>query len=976
MSLLNARFYSTFFFLFLGVSSVLSQRIEGYKEVNFTIKQGLSSNEAYTTVQDDEGFIWCGTDRGISRYNYNEFKSYGLNEGLGNLLVVDLKFDPLGVLWANCFDDGLYYYSKTEDRFIASPINRFVFGKKINTFGFTSNNKLRLSSVYALYEQDHLDDSVLNLVENSSIKGSQIFLNLDESYFIPRGHWNAKPKDLQIEDVREEDNILYVKGVRIEYASKVGSSIFIFSANRKVYCYNKELSKLTKLDVTSRYIKYRKVNGQNWLCTDNGILVLGSSLERIEKVLFKNELVTDVLVDYEGVIWLTLHSDGVVKLIKDAGFPYLTPNNVIADLAVINNQVFLLKDDGVSKFDQSEIIDEFSLDDFHYRLIHDDENIFLRENILYNTITKKFSESYLNVESITGVINPLDQDYLIDRHLRTLFKGGTPYEAINEEEIRFTAYHAELIGNMIYAASDRNLYCVNFKHIGETVYLDKSKIIKDSISVTKLKLHQGLLWFSTLANGLFVLNTNTNELHSFMDETKFPFARINNFCIERDFVLISTDQGVVVAKYNEANQTLNILKTLNAQNGLLSTAVIDAVSLKDQLYIVGELGINVVSLREVNEAKTKPKLAISKAVTLGNLRNFKSKSLLKNNQNSVRIEFSGLTNFAPHQSKQYFVSLFLNGDSILSYYTKDRFAQFINLSSGIYVFKVKARNSSNIWSNEESFQFEIKQHFTQSTWFVLLIGLLFGAIIFLFVRRKGRLKIKELNVQRVIQEKTIIAQEARLQATNAKLGKFKSQVNPHFIYNALNSIQNLFFEDKKEEANSYISMFSRLLRKGLNYSDLKTILVEEEMVYLKEYLELEKLRFPDKFFYEIICPDEVLDRELDIPPHLIQPLLENCIKHGFIHLDEPGMVRVSFILNEELGCLEVEVEDNGVGIEHSQPNQNHNSKGLAIIQEHLNLVNQDASFDSEIEYIDKSNLKEMKHGTIVRMKIALLPNDY
>ena len=171
----------------------------------------------------------------------------------------------------------------------------------------------------------------------------------------------------------------------------------------------------------------------------------------------------------------------------------------------------------------------------------------------------------------------------------------------------------------------------------------------------------------------------------------------------------------------------------------------------------------------------------------------------------------------------------------------------------------------------------------------------------------------------------------------------RAQMNPHFIFNAINSIQNYMLDNDIDASLNYLSDFAKLIRITLDNISKKKIDLEDELNYLKYYLNLEKMRFDKNFDIEIILPNELKSRKLMIPPMIIQPFIENSIKYGFIYNTKPPKIKLEFQLNNDnyLNCI---IEDNGIGREKSKElrknNKTHNSKSTYITLERFVLLNQ------------------------------------
>jgi len=215
--------------------------------------------------------------------------------------------------------------------------------------------------------------------------------------------------------------------------------------------------------------------------------------------------------------------------------------------------------------------------------------------------------------------------------------------------------------------------------------------------------------------------------------------------------------------------------------------------------------------------------------------------------------------------------------------------------------------------------------------------------------------------------------EARLQHTESELKALKAQMNPHFIFNALNSIQEIFFLGDKRLANKHLARFSQLMRNILSASGKKTITLKEEIVMLDEYLALEALRFGTSFQYNIETNENVDEHTLEVPPMIIQPFVENAVKHGLMHKEGSKTIELNFTFNEAKNILEVMVADNGIGRKASaiinQRRNNHNSFSTSATQKRFDILNQLTTQKFSFKYLDEDALEA---GTKV---LITLPTD-
>jgi LytS/YehU family sensor histidine kinase len=256
-------------------------------------------------------------------------------------------------------------------------------------------------------------------------------------------------------------------------------------------------------------------------------------------------------------------------------------------------------------------------------------------------------------------------------------------------------------------------------------------------------------------------------------------------------------------------------------------------------------------------------------------------------------------------------------------------------------------------------QIESEQNWYTQTWFLATAVCLLGFIAFLVFRyflsssRKNALdKVRIADLER-----------SALQA----------QMNPHFIFNSLNSIQSYIANNENDKANRYLAKFSRLVRATLNNSRSGKISLEEEIEAVTHYLELEKMRFKEKFDYDITIDDDIITSEIHLPPMLIQPYLENAIIHGLAQTRSKGRISLYYLLIGNY--LVVTVTDNGIGIEQSKKLKEgtkalHKSVGMTITQKRLEMLDED-NRDNKVRVEEvKDRLGEVI-GTKVEVKIRV-----
>ncbi len=243
---------------------------------------------------------------------------------------------------------------------------------------------------------------------------------------------------------------------------------------------------------------------------------------------------------------------------------------------------------------------------------------------------------------------------------------------------------------------------------------------------------------------------------------------------------------------------------------------------------------------------------------------------------------------------------------------------------------------------------------------VLICGTIAAFVVFIIV---GLLLFRQRNLK---------ANQERIELEQKQL---RAQMNPHFIFNCLNSIQHFVVANDIKNANKYLSGFALIMRQTLENSKESNITLRKEITYIKNYLSLELMLFEDKFAYEISCSDDIDTDTVEIPTMIIQPFIENAIRHGMAYLkDKKGELSVKFY--KENGNLYCKIDDNGIGREQSQKlkivsEMVYESQGMELTRQRLALVSKSVGSDYDIQITDKKNASNEPEGTTITIKFPL-----
>lgn len=264
---------------------------------------------------------------------------------------------------------------------------------------------------------------------------------------------------------------------------------------------------------------------------------------------------------------------------------------------------------------------------------------------------------------------------------------------------------------------------------------------------------------------------------------------------------------------------------------------------------------------------------------------------------------------------------------------------------------------------------------TRMKWLLAAASVLLLATGILFYQKFT--ERKRMNELLTAKNTEISRQKVHIEAMNYQLENrmLRAQINPHFIFNSLSSIQHFVTSDDKPAALKYLSKFSHLLRQVLESSITGNVLLKEELKLLNMYLELEALRFDNTFSYSIDVDSNLDEDQIEIPTMILQPLIENAVMHGLLPKTGDRKLLIAFTRNN--GAMEIRIEDNGIGREASRVLQQgkrkaNPSRGLSVTEQRLSSLREKNGWDAEMEYLDLKNGDGLAAGTCVILKLPLL----
>lgn len=328
--------------------------------------------------------------------------------------------------------------------------------------------------------------------------------------------------------------------------------------------------------------------------------------------------------------------------------------------------------------------------------------------------------------------------------------------------------------------------------------------------------------------------------------------------------------------------------------------------------------------------------------------------VLPHNQNFLTFEFAALEyNITEKLQYQYMLQGF---DDNWIYAGAENTAAYTNIPPGSYTLLINATNTAAEWSNQvKTIRIVIRPPFWKTWWFIGVCMAAAAWLIYYLISQRIAAVRKEERQKRHFEQEAL---ELKAQALRA-------QMNPHFIFNCLNSIKALIQEDSKQQAVSYLTTFSKLIRNQLNSAQPQIALLEE-LETCKLYTELESLRFSSKIEYEFITEEGIDTRSCMVPPLILQPFIENALWHGIL---PKGGGKVTIAVTRNAAGLQCTIDDNGVGRETSVLNKSRNhtyqSKGMKLVQGRLHCHNMINSHEYSIDIVDKKEPDGTPAGTRV-----------
>lgn len=461
------------------------------------------------------------------------------------------------------------------------------------------------------------------------------------------------------------------------------------------------------------------------------------------------------------------------------------------------------------------------------------------------------------------------------------------------------------------------------------------------------------IWVGSKQNELFYIKNGTIIQYVKLPEQPLKLSSY------KGYVFILGEKNLF--RFDKKTQELY---AINETDGLEVSDIISLYTFNDTTYCFGNHGCQKVPIdyRYTNE--------ITPLITINKIRLFDQEipfgqNIFEFDQNQITFDF---TVSSIRSKKRYEIKYRLNFEPWRSTSWESPFVRYDKLAPGDYYFQAYVVNEDGVQSESVSYRFSIDAPLYQKWWFILL--LILGVVLILFL-------LFLWYVSNIRKQKSLEKQQEsyKKELYKSKISTIRAQMNPHFMFNALNTIQDFILSNDSKVASEYLADFADLMRMYLDQSRLDFITLQEEIETTLLYLKLEKLRFGDDFNFEIVVDSDLDVNEVDIPVMILQPIIENAIKHGLLHQTNHRNLFIEF-KSKDNEHFQVIIEDNGIGFEASLKQKSKQSKHKSFasnaINERLNLIKLNYNKSISMDIIHKKDSDQhIGEGTIVVLTIPL-----
>lgn len=890
--------------------------------VNLTVQDGLASNNVYCAIQDIEGYIWFATETGVNRFNGRSLESFYMEDGLADNEIFRIDEDSQGRLWFSAFNGKLSYYHQGE---FYNAKNTDMLAQDLNSYyvNFFEDSK---GTIWLTTRYEVLALTATGDTHVFSNEGKNPILGFEEKgsaiWAIPnkieqRLKLQESGKFLDAPEMQFVDNGVAKHGEHIRGQTTYLTQNRFGIVQQYLNTQMKEPFDFGKIGKTNSYHF-----DELWVCTYNGVFRIDFAKKKRD-LYFKGKIVTHLLEDSEGGFWFTTLGEGVhyvpsMDNTSTIGFEESFDSDYVSALFIDEGRIWVgggggaigfIKDNQLVKTgDFNPLSGRTMIKGFEkvpagkgILVAAEDHLLLINEAKELSSIsmTAKVVRRLDNGKYLIGlsrgfaivtykdILRAIDERIDWKKETITLFQGYPDSQYF--PDLGFIIDAEPFKEGFLYSSSTGIRYMAVG---GEPVKAGEHPILQERINDIFI-LNETSYALATHGFGIYFFENGSWSRVSTDDGLSSNICKKIVKDEQGDF-WVATNAGV-----NKISRTADGIevKVVTRADGLASEDVHDLLILGQKLITANSKGISIIDINLLENTSQAPVMYLRKLVVDGQ-EIAEVTSELSAGSKMIEFEFDAL----------HYRSLDRLGFEYRLIGSSDKWQEtpigkvnFGALPPGDYQFQVRAVSASGIRSDIVERAFTQRSALIQKWWFILILVALFVAMVIWIAARL--IKNNRLKSQRELAFKLRIA--------DAERKALQSQLNPHFIFNSLNSIQAMVLEKEPEQAYEYLEKFSKLIRRVLKFSDLSMIRVNEEIETLTLYMELERVRMDNNFDYQVKISEVLTDEP--IPSMTLQPYVENAIWHGIMPLQGERQGKITIDISKNAQGLYIEITDNGVG---------------------------------------------------------------
>ena len=960
----------------------------------YTTEHGLPSLEIYQTIQDETGNIWIATDHGLTRYDGYAFKTFSRTDGLEENVIFDpvalpgnrLRFRGLsGKIYDLAVDtiQGWRHNALLEDLVSNLPYAAKGYATDLSTgvvyYALSNLGIVRIDSSghWQQLAPNRPGFQILRRTAGKPVANSILPIG------IAQGSTQADPVQITLIDEPEVNTLTYQfqygAGDHF-YSFQIDDRHWILSSEHEIACFQDTVHlwtsptthRVTEILATPNqgiWVAYNHQGGLGWF-SDLEALRTGNGSRQLEGISF-----SALLRDRDGGIWASSLEQGIFYTADQAktyyhqgmGWPStivssLQPiSDTILSIGFLDGQIAELHIDNHTLNLRAGPADEPLQDQYYhspsgqyFQFFHNKSMVLApgqerqeilvpsRTGALQSLIAKKIwpapDDQYGWINSVIG--------FMALRFEPTQIHWSSDYPERHLPASKRTF--------SIYEDPDGNIWGSNLD--GFFAFDGKDQIsypYRDSLLTNRIDdivaLSDGTLLLATRGQGLIVFRDSLQAVLTMSDGLTTNMLESITLDHEEN-AWIATLHGLQRV-WRDSSGSWKVQR-FTVDHGLPSNEIRAVTRMRDEIWCATTRGLVRFPLRQPQDFTLRPR--IQWVSVDGNVYPQFDLQEIPADFTVLQIKLSyfdfrrrGRTPFRYR----------LNPDDQWQGTTEPQLT-LLKLKPGDYRLEIQASNPDGYWSPSYPLRFRIAPPWYRAPWFQFGSFTVFALLILFYVLWRNRRLSRQLEIDQRI--------------TNLERTALQAQMNPHFLFNVLNTIQSQIAAGEKKSAMDHLAQFARLMRGVLQGSRAQEVSLAQEIAYLKDYLALEKTRFNDQLEFDLYVDSRIQPDDLYLPPMLIQPFVENALIHGLGHRPHDARVVIRFIpVGDD---LQIEIEDNGIGLHQSRPVQvnrpsEHQSIGINLTRDRLKILHpkrptSEALFLEEIRHPDGSIA-----GTRVRIRV-------